>query len=210
MPAADLGPENPLPPIRAAEELHAVADGPAVPEEIAKRFAYGHPPGVLPYTMQDGYNRDRHLRDFCVAVLENEFLRATFLLELGGRLWSLVHKPSGRELLDVNPVFQPANLAIRNAWFSGGVEWNIGVIGHSPFTCSPLFAARAERPDGTPILRMYEWERLPPRWIIGAVRACAHRQPARLGRSHLLVVQHGGTGGPGYAGHRAGGCGVRV
>jgi tetratricopeptide (TPR) repeat protein len=160
MPAADLGPENPLPPIRAAEELHAVADGPAVPEEIAKRFAYGHPPGVLPYTMQDGYNRDRHLRDFCVAVLENEFLRATFLLELGGRLWSLVHKPSGRELLDVNPVFQPANLAIRNAWFSGGVEWNIGVIGHSPFTCSPLFAARAERPDGTPILRMYEWERI--------------------------------------------------
>ena len=62
---------------------------------------------------------------FRVAVLENDHLRATFLLELGGRLWSLLHKPTGRELLSVNPVFQPANLAIRNAWFSGGVEWNI-------------------------------------------------------------------------------------
>ena len=96
---------------------------------------------------------------FAAAVLENETLRATFLLELGGRLWSLYHKPSGRELLSVNPVFQPANLAIRNAWFSGGVEWNIGIIGHSPFTCEPLFAARVEGPDG-PVLRMYEWERV--------------------------------------------------
>ena len=88
------------------------------------------------------------------------------------RLWSLVHKPSGRELLDVNPVFQLANLAIRNVWFSGVVEWNIGIIGHSPFACSPLFAARVERLDGTPILRMYEWER------IRQVTAC--QQPGNL------------------------------
>jgi len=110
--------------------------------------------------MQDGYTRRLHPREFRVAVLENEWLRATFLLELGGRLWSLVHKSSGRELLYVNPVFQPANLALRNAWFSGGVEWNIGTIGHSPFTCAPLFAARVERSDGTPVLRLYEWERI--------------------------------------------------
>jgi len=95
-----------------------------------------------------------------VAVLENEALRASFFLELGGRMWSLVHKPSGRELLEANPIFQPANLAIRNAWFSGGVEWNIGLRGHCPFTCSPVFAARVQGPDGTPILRMYEWERI--------------------------------------------------
>jgi hypothetical protein len=61
--------------------------------------------------------------------------------------------------LYVNPVLQPGNLAIRNAWFSGGVEWNIGTIGHSPFTCAPLFAARVEGPDGTPVLRLYEYER---------------------------------------------------
>lgn len=161
MPAADLGSENPLPSLRAAEELHAVEEAVGIPDEMVKNLAYGgHPPSILPYTMQDGYNRRRQPRDFQVAVLENEFLRATFLLELGGRMWSLVHKPSGRELLDVNPVFQPANLAIRNAWFSGGVEWNIGIIGHCPFTCAPLFAARVERPNGTPVLRMYEWERI--------------------------------------------------
>jgi hypothetical protein len=161
MPAADLGSENPLPPLLSNQELHiAQSVDPAVPDEIRQNMAYGHLPNILPYAMQDGYNRERKSRDFRVAVLENAILRATFLLELGGRLWSLYHKPSQRELLSVNPVFQPANLALRNAWFSGGVEWNIGTIGHSPFTCAPLFAARVDGPDGTPILRMYEWERI--------------------------------------------------
>jgi hypothetical protein len=127
---------------------------------MLRNMSYGHTPGILPYTMQDRYGRHLSPRAFSVAVLENEWLRAVFLLEFGGRLWSLEHKPTQRELLYVNPVFQPANLATRNAWFSGGVEWNIGVIGHCPFTCSPLFAARLQRNDGTPVLRMYEWERI--------------------------------------------------
>jgi hypothetical protein len=159
--AADLGPENPLPPFSSRQELHARTNvGPDIPDEMVRNMAYGHVPSILPYTMQDGYTRDKKRRDFQAAVLENEYLRATFMLELGGRLWSLVHKPSGRELLNANPVFQPANLALRNAWFSGGVEWNIGTTGHWPLTCSPLFAARVEQPDGTPVLRLYEWERI--------------------------------------------------
>jgi hypothetical protein len=160
MPAADLGPENPLLPLRSTRELHEIVEAPGVPQEMLRNMAYGRVSSILPYTLQDGYNRQREPRAFRVAVLENAHLRATFLLELGGRLWSLVHKPSGRELLYVTPVFQPANLAIRNAWFCGGVEWNIGTIGHCPFTCSPLFAARVAGADGTPVLRMYEWERI--------------------------------------------------
>jgi tetratricopeptide (TPR) repeat protein len=165
MPGADVGPENPLPPLDAHRDLHQIGTAPGVPDEIVRNAAYGHVPNPLPYTMQDQYTRQRTPREFKVAVLENEILRATFLLELGGRLWSLLHKPSGRELLDVNPVLQPANLAIRNAWFCGGVEWNIGTIGHCVFTCSPLFAAciegaPVEGTEGMPVLRFYEWERM--------------------------------------------------
>ena len=36
--------------------------------------------------------------------------------------------------------FQPCNLALRNAWVSGGVEWNVGIIGHTPFTVDAMFA----------------------------------------------------------------------
>jgi tetratricopeptide (TPR) repeat protein len=161
VPAADLGPENPLPPLKAGRDVHVLREPvPGVSEEMLRNMAYGRVPNILPYTMQDGYTRQRRIRDLPVAVLENEVLRATFLLTYGGRLWSLLHKPSGRDLLDVNPVFQPANLALRNAWFSGGVEWNIGTTGHSPFTCSPLFAARLTTPEGAPVLRLYEWERI--------------------------------------------------
>ena len=160
VPAAELGPENPLPPLRPGREIHEIDDAPGVPDEMVRNMQYGRIATPLPYTMQDRYDRNRQPRGFRVAVLENETLRAAFFLEMGGRLWSLVHKPSGRELLSRNPVFQPANLAIRNAWFSGGVEWNIGAIGHCPFTCSPLFAARLQAADGTPVLRLYEWERI--------------------------------------------------
>ncbi|NOR82725.1 MAG: DUF5107 domain-containing protein [Ardenticatenales bacterium] len=159
MPSADLGPENPLPPLASGRDLHAVESAPGIPGEMLRNMAYGRLSNALPYTMQDGYTRQLFPREFRVAVLENEILRATFLLELGGRLWSLVHKPSCRELLYVNPVFQPGNLALRNAWFAGGVEWNIGTIGHSPITCAPLFAARVDGSGGTPILRLYEYER---------------------------------------------------
>ena len=162
MSGAEVGPENPLPPLgrqsrRAPdrEKYEGFSDG------MLERMGYGHPANYLPYTLQDRYTRQRQLREWPVAVLENEILRAEFLLSLGGRLRSLVHKPSGRELLECNPVLQPANLAVRNAWFSGGTEWNIGMLGHHPLTCSPMFAARAEAPDGTPTcLRMWEWERL--------------------------------------------------
>jgi hypothetical protein len=159
MPAADLGLENPLPPLetrRSPTRLEYPAD---LPKEMLDNIVYGNLSNILPYTFQDGFNRQLQTRDLRVAVLENENLQATFLLEFGGRLWSLRHKPSGRELLEVNPVFQLANLALRKAWFSGGVEWNIGTLGHSPFTCSPLFACRIEGDNGMPILRFYEWER---------------------------------------------------
>ncbi|MFA6111265.1 MAG: DUF5107 domain-containing protein, partial [Candidatus Latescibacterota bacterium] len=162
MPGADVGPENPLPSLARGSRATKPdpARYPGFPEEMLANMAYGHVPNYLPYTMQDRYTRELRPRGFRVAVLENELLKATFLLELGGRLRSLVHKPTGRELFQANPVFQPANLAIRNAWFSGGVEWNIGMTGHCPFTCSPLFAARASTADGTPVLRLWEWERI--------------------------------------------------
>lgn len=162
MPSASLGPPSPLVPFRVDTANLVTKDMIAadVPEEETRYIGYGYVDGCLPYQVQDGYDRRRRPRAFRVAVLENELLKATFLLDLGGRLWSLLHKADKRELLFVNPVFQPANMGIRDAWFSGGVEWNFCWIGHTPLTCSPLFAARAALDDGTPVLRMWEWERV--------------------------------------------------
>ncbi|MBI0385681.1 DUF5107 domain-containing protein, partial [Streptomyces albiflaviniger] len=107
--------------------------------------------------------RDRAPAALDAIVLENDRLRATVLPGLGGRVHSLVHKPAGRELLYRNPVFQPADFALNGAWFSGGIEWNIGATGHTTLSCSPLHAARVPAPDaadGGAMVRLWEWERL--------------------------------------------------
>ena len=115
---------------------------------------------VLPYTVQDRYSRKRiPLRLKCV-VLENEYLRAEFLPEYGGRLYSLYDKVLDADLVMRNPVIQPGNLAIRNAWLSGGIEWNIGSIGHTVTTCDNIFCAKLKDEDGSDFLRIYEFERM--------------------------------------------------
>ena len=161
IPAADLGAENYMPDIKNVEYIHA---GYTLTERVnpddAENIGKGMIRTMLPYTLQDNYNRDRKVRTFHAAILENDKLRAVFLPELGGRLWSLYHKELDRELLYVNPIFQPCNLALRNAWFSGGVEWNVGIKGHNPLTCSPLYACNMEDAQGNPVLRMYEFERI--------------------------------------------------
>ncbi len=157
--SARLGGESELPSLMPminvqTEKSGNLDDEDEIYSDIGKR------PNIFPYRQQDLYDRRTELRSFRTAVLENDCLRAVFLPELGGRLWSLFDKKANRELLYVNDVVRYCNLALRNAWFSGGVEWNLGMIGHTPFTCEPLFTARLQAEDGTPVLRMYEYERL--------------------------------------------------
>ncbi|MFJ4466065.1 DUF5107 domain-containing protein [Streptomyces sp. NPDC089424] len=162
LPAAELGPDNPLPPLRTLDEMHRIddRDREELPRDMARQVGYEPLHSLLPVGVRDGYERARAPRDFDAVVIDNDRLRATVLPALGGRLVSLVQLPSGRELLYRNPVFQPANFALNGAWFSGGVEWNIGATGHTTLSCSPLHAARVPAPDGGEMLRLWEWERL--------------------------------------------------
>ncbi|MFF7948470.1 DUF5107 domain-containing protein [Streptomyces griseorubiginosus] len=162
LPAAPLGPDNPLPPLRLPHEVHRidVRDRADLPRDMARQAGYGPLHSLLPVPVRDGYGRTREPREFATIVIENDRLRATVLPALGGRIASLLHKPTGRELLYRNPVFQPANFALNGAWYSGGIEWNIGATGHTTLACAPLHAARVAAPDGGEMLRLWEWERL--------------------------------------------------
>jgi tetratricopeptide (TPR) repeat protein len=162
IPGAATGPENPLPPLHAPAEPHHIDDLAGLPQDMARQIGLAPPATVLPYRRLDAYGRERTPRRLTALVVENERLRATVLPEFGGRLCSLVHKEAGaeRELLYRNPVLQPAGFALNGAWFSGGVEWNIGATGHTPLTCAPLHAARLTAPDGGEMLRLWEWERM--------------------------------------------------
>ena len=151
--------ENPLPYFRARErDIKMGGDGSLLPEHFenaGKELTFR----VLPYRMQDNYHRNRRMCCLKTAVLENDVMTATFLPGFGGKLYSLYNKRDNRELLFKNPVVQPANIAIRDAWLSGGIEWNIGRTGHTYHTCSPVFFQRCEDTDGEQFLRMFEYDR---------------------------------------------------
>ncbi|MFI1203356.1 DUF5107 domain-containing protein [Streptomyces sp. NPDC020883] len=162
LPLAALGPDNPLPALQDPGDVHRVEipKDAALPADMARQIGRQPLRSLLPVRMRDGYGRDRHSTDLDALVIENDRLRATVLPGLGGRIHSLHHKPTGRELLYRNPVMQPAAFALNGAWFSGGIEWNIGATGHTTLSCAPLHAARVPAPDGGEMLRLWEWERL--------------------------------------------------
>ncbi|MEV7416278.1 DUF5107 domain-containing protein [Streptomyces sp. NPDC089919] len=165
LPGAPLGPENPLPALRTLDEVHVLDERSRaeLPRDMARQVGYRPLRGVLPVRILDGYERERSQREFAAIVVENPHLRVTVLPGLGGRVYSLVRKePDGteRELLYRNPVFQPAAFALNGAWFSGGIEWNIGATGHTTLSCATLHTALVPAPDGGVMLRLWEWERL--------------------------------------------------
>lgn len=117
------------------------------------------PASLLPWRLQSGYDRAPVTTPTRVAVLDNGRLRATFLLDWGGRLWNLVDLATGRDVLMQPDTLQLANLALRDAWFSGGVEWNLGITGHWALTSSPISAAVLDV-EGAQVLRMWAYERM--------------------------------------------------
>lgn len=149
--------ENDFPPLSQEKKPHKAK---STIEDFEGLFIdYGRRETSYPYTQQNAYSEETE-QEITVAVLENEYLYAEFLPTLGGRLWKLLDKKEQKDVLYTNDVIRFRNLSIRNAWFSGGVEWNCGIIGHSPFTCSPMYCAFVTGKNGEDVLRFYEFERV--------------------------------------------------
>ena len=157
IPGAPLEGVNPLPKFRSRKP-NEFKTAPDFPDDL--RVGVGNYSRVLPYLMQDRYSRRRIPLKLKCIVLENKYLKAEFLPEFGGRLHSLFDKVNNFDLILKNSVIQPCNLAIRNAWLSGGIEWNIGSFGHTFTTCDNVFCAKLTDNDGNDFIRIYEFEKL--------------------------------------------------
>lgn len=161
LPASQLGRPSNLPRFRWQQPIPDTETPPNFglsEDESRHGFSWGKD-SILPYQVSDDYDRDLKPGTLEVLVIENGRLRAAIAPSLGGRLLELKDLSTGRDLVFRNPVFQPANLAALNAWFSGGIEWNGLIPGHTPFTCAPVFAGVRETSRG-PILRIYEFDRI--------------------------------------------------
>ena len=156
--AAELGSASPLPPFTGLQKLPDPSSSADLPPDMRERIGYGQLANPLPYALQNGYRRDLRSQEISAIQLTNGRLEALLLPGLGGRLWSLRELVADRDLVFTNRRLQFANFALTDAWFAGGIEWNLGSTGHAATTCRPVFAGSVSSSRGA-ALRIWEWER---------------------------------------------------
>lgn len=123
---------------------------------------------IYPYPMLDNLSREKQPHTWRTVVLENEFLRVTFLPELGGRIHEVLDKTTGQPMFYVNHVIKPGLIGQCGAWISGGVEWNTGPQGHTVSAVQPVeVEILPPAPDGSRSVVVGELERIyHTRWTV--------------------------------------------
>jgi Tfp pilus assembly protein PilF len=106
-------------------------------------------PKIYPYHRFDGYSLEGKDQDWKVVVLENEYIEVYVLPQSGGKIWGAIEKSTGEEFLYKNEVMKFRNISMRGPWTSGGIEFNFGIIGHSPATATPVNYLTRSNDDGS-------------------------------------------------------------
>jgi tetratricopeptide (TPR) repeat protein len=120
-----------------------------------------------PYMMMDRLTNERGRRTYNALYVENEYVKALVLPELGGRLHGAWDKTNGYGFLYDQKVIKPGLVAVTGAWISGGVEWNFPT-GHRPSGFRDTDWTITENQDGTKTVWVGEIERLKRmRWSVG-------------------------------------------
>jgi tetratricopeptide (TPR) repeat protein len=115
---------------------------------------------VYPYPMQDDVTDELTEREFTAVILDNGLLRVTVLPEFGGHIHSVRDLKNDREVFYRNEPLKFGLIALRGAWYSGGLEFNFPQVGHTVTTNDPLPWHLTENPDGSVTLSVGTIERL--------------------------------------------------
>jgi hypothetical protein len=89
------------------------------------------PNGVYPYLSYSETSNRPILRKYRFISLENEFMKVTICPDLGGKVTSITHKPSMKEVLYVPDVIRYTRILPRFYFVAGGIEVSFP-ISHSP------------------------------------------------------------------------------
>lgn len=89
------------------------------------------PNGVYPYvSYSETANRPVPV-SYRFVSLENDLVKVTICPDLGGKVFSMIHKPSGKEVLYTPEVIRPTRILPRFYFVAGGIEVSFP-ISHSP------------------------------------------------------------------------------
>ena len=125
---------------------------PAPPDKnpmfLERRVYQGSSGRVYPLPFTDRIAEVPVDRAWQAVWIENEFLRAMVLPEIGGRIHVLQDKTNGYDLIYRQSVIKPALVGLAGPWISGGIEFNWPQH-HRPATFLPVDFEIEEHPDGS-------------------------------------------------------------
>jgi tetratricopeptide (TPR) repeat protein len=125
---------------------------PAPPDKnpmfLEKRVYQGSSGKVYPLPFTDRIAEKPIDRKWKAVWIENEFIRAMVLPEIGGRIHVLQDKTNGYDLIYNQPVIKPALVGLAGPWISGGIEFNWPQH-HRPATFLPVDFKIEEHADGS-------------------------------------------------------------
>ncbi|MCK4464420.1 MAG: DUF5107 domain-containing protein, partial [Bacteroidales bacterium] len=120
-----------------------------------------------PYPMLDRIKNEKYNRTYRALWVENEYVKALVLPEIGGRLHGAQDKTNGYQFLYDQTVIKPGLIGLTGAWISGGVEWNFP-NGHRASGFRDTDWRLVENPDGSKTAWVGEIDRITGmRWSIG-------------------------------------------
>ncbi len=115
---------------------------------LEKRVYQGSSGKVYPLPFTDRIAEEPVFRDWQGIWIENDYLRALILPEIGGRIHALQDKTNGYELIYRQEVIKPALVGLAGPWISGGIEFNWPQH-HRPATFLPVETHIEEGQDGS-------------------------------------------------------------
>ncbi len=125
---------------------------PAAPDKnpmfLEKRVYQGSSGKVYPLPFTDRIAEKPVDRKWKAIWIENEFIRAMVLPELGGRIHILQDKTNGYDLIYNQSVIKPALVGLAGPWASGGIEFNWPQH-HRPATFLPVDFVIEKHADGS-------------------------------------------------------------
>jgi len=109
------------------------------------------PDGVYPYEHYAETSRRPILQAYRFVTMENDRVQATICPDLGGKVYSLIHKASCKETLFTIPAVRPVRILPRQFFVGGGIEVSFP-ISHSPVQIVPVHCRTAETEE-----RLFVW-----------------------------------------------------
>lgn len=104
---------------------------------------------IYPYFTYDQYTTVASPQIWKMVELENNYIRVLVTPEIGGKIWGAWDKTRNQPFIYDNDVVKFRNIAMRGPWTSGGIEFNFGIIGHTPTVSTPVDYAMQTHKDGS-------------------------------------------------------------